>query len=287
MDLRPLRVQLRILWAVPVDQIFVLVLCSGFYDGDCCTSVFWTESMEGRNCIIGILLVSLMLGALGGGIGIKVLFTQLGSTLYAKDVRVPAYICLFCTVAADVTITGIILYYLMHNHTGVQSTDHMLARLARVTFSSQLPPTLIAIALAIEYTIKYDSFIAIPFICVQGKVYGISLLHTLNIRETWRRPTSTNANTTDIEFQRPSQPTVWRVNPAHTDLEPHQDIGLERQKDTKQWTTRKDDTGSGDTASVNVDVQGTTFQLSHLGSGLESQTNLSHEKEGAYISPAA
>jgi hypothetical protein len=31
-----------------------------------------------------------MLGALGGGIGIKVIFTQLGSTLYAKDVRVPA-----------------------------------------------------------------------------------------------------------------------------------------------------------------------------------------------------
>jgi hypothetical protein len=86
---------------------------------------------------------------------------------------------------------------------------------------------------------------------------------------------------------KPSQPTVWRVNPAHTDLEPHQDIISERQTDTKQWTTRKDDTGSGDTASVNVDAQGTTFQLSHLGSGLESETNLSHEKEGAYISPAA
>lgn len=48
----------------------------------------------------------------------------------------------------------IVLQYLTFNRTGNQSTNNMMARLARVTFSSQLPPTLIAIALAIEYSIK-------------------------------------------------------------------------------------------------------------------------------------
>jgi hypothetical protein len=97
------------------------------------------------------------------------------------------------------TSSGPVLGYLWKNRAGNQPTDDLLGRLIRVTFSSQLPPTLIAIALAIEYSIKvrltraggatcsltsykkYDSFIAIPFICVQGKVYGISLLHTLNV----------------------------------------------------------------------------------------------------------
>ncbi|CAE6458475.1 unnamed protein product [Rhizoctonia solani] len=266
-------------WFYVLDSMMVIVV-QGFFG-------LRAWKLTGKNWIVGILLASLMLGAFGGGVAIKVLFTQLGSTLYAKDVRVPAYICLFCTVAADITITAIILHYLTHNHTGIQSTDHMLARLVRITFSSQLPPTLIAIALAIEYSIKYDSFIAIPFICVQGKVYGISLLHTLNVRETWRQPNPTNTKATDIEFQRTSQPTVWRVNPTRTAVESRQDTQLERPVATKQWPNHKGDTSSGETTSVNVDIQGTTFELSHFGTGLESQTHLSHEKGGASISPIA
>ncbi|KAJ1303323.1 hypothetical protein OPQ81_011519 [Rhizoctonia solani] len=264
-------------WFYVLDSMMVIVVQAFFG--------LRAWKLTGKNWVVGVLLVSLMLGAFGGGVAIKVLFTRLGSTLYAKDVRVPAYICLFSTVAADITITVIILHYLTHNYTGIRTTDHMLARLARVTFSSQLPPTLIAIALAIEFSIKYDSFIAIPFICVQGKVYGISLLYTLNVRESWRRPNPTNANTTDIEFQRPSQPTIWRVNPTRTGVDSHQNIRPERLVDTKQWSSQKGDTSSGETTSANVDVQGATFELSHFGTGLESQTHLSHEKGGPEGNP--
>jgi hypothetical protein len=45
------------------------------------------------------------LTAFGGGVAVKVIFTQFGSTLHAGDVKVPAYIWLFCTVVADLTIT--------------------------------------------------------------------------------------------------------------------------------------------------------------------------------------
>ncbi|CAE6448426.1 hypothetical protein ACGC1H_005536 [Rhizoctonia solani] len=267
-------------WFYVLDSMMVIVVQAFFG--------LRAWKLTGKSWVVGLLLVSLMLGAFGGGVAIKVLFTRLGSTLYAKDVRVPAYICLFCTVAADITITTIILYYLTRNHTGVQTTDHMLTRLARVTFSSQLPPTLIAIALAIEFSIKYDSFIAIPFICVQGKVYGISLLHTLNVRESWRRPNHTNANTADVEFQQPSQPTVWRVNPTQIGVETHRGTQLECPVDIqqKQWSSQRGDASSGETTSVN-DVQGSTFELSHFETGLESQTHLSHEKGGASISPMA
>ncbi|CUA68779.1 hypothetical protein RSOLAG22IIIB_03639 [Rhizoctonia solani] len=268
-------------WFYVLDSMIVIVVQAFFG--------LRAWKLTGKSWLVGLLLVTLMLSAFGGGIAIKVLFTRLGSTLYAKDVRVPAYICLFCTVAADITITAIILRYLTCNHMGIQTTDHMLTRLARVTFSSQLPPTLIAIALAIEFSIKYDSFIAIPFICVQGKVYGISLLHTLNVRESWRRPDHTNINATDSELQQPSQPTVWKVNPTRTSTQLHRDTQLEcsagiRQK---QWPSQKDDTSSGKTSSVNVDVRGAAFELSHFGAGLDSQSRLSHEKSGASVSPMA
>ncbi|ELU38258.1 hypothetical protein AG1IA_07719 [Rhizoctonia solani AG-1 IA] len=241
----------------------VLVLRARFHDGDCRTSIFWAESMEGRSWIVGILLVSLMLGALGGGIGIKALFTQLGSTLFAKDVRIPAYICLFCTVAADITITAIS----KSGHAeGVQMTDHMLARLARVTFSSQLPPTLIAIALAIEYTIK---------------CYGTVIVRCLKPHKAEKL----GADPKQLHTQIPQILNFNGANPARTNLESCHDIQLEQQVDNKQRPTGKDDTDSGHTMSVNVDVQGTTFRLSHFGPGLESQTRVSDEKGGSSISP--
>ncbi|KAG8711400.1 hypothetical protein FRC08_015934 [Ceratobasidium sp. 394] len=226
-----------------------------------------------KNIFVGALILALMVTEFGAGVAIKVMFTHYGSTLYAREVRVPAYICLFCTVGADVIITVIILYYLWSNRIGSsRHTDDLLGRLFRVTFSSQLPPTLIAIALAIEYSIKYDSFIAIPFICVQGKVYGISLLHTLNIRETWRRPNITSAETEDIEFQKPSQPTMWRANDV-TDSRRHIQTGHSTVTSGKWDSRRTDDTMSAETASM--DAKTRTFQLPRLSA---SQTELPQEK---------
>ncbi|KAG8700216.1 hypothetical protein FRC08_004834 [Ceratobasidium sp. 394] len=164
-----------------------------------------------RNFFVLALIGTFALAAFGGGIAVKVMFTELGSTLHAGDVKIPAYIWLFGTVVADLLITSIIMRYLLTGKTGQPTTDHVLSRLVRVTFESQLPPTLIAIGLAIEYTIQYSSFIAIPFICVQAKFYGISLLHTLNSREALKSVSGTAATDDgDIEFARRSgHNTFW------------------------------------------------------------------------------
>ncbi|KAG9089244.1 hypothetical protein FRC06_001660 [Ceratobasidium sp. 370] len=118
-----------------------------------------------------------------------------------------------------------VMRYLLGGKTGQPSTDHALTRLARITFESQLPPTLIAIGLAVEYTIQYSSFIAIPFICVQAKFYGISLLHTLNSREALKSVSGTAAATDDgdIEFAGRSHNTFWlssRFQATSTDGHP-------------------------------------------------------------------
>ncbi|CAE6458525.1 unnamed protein product [Rhizoctonia solani] len=165
-----------------------------------------------RNWLILGLIAAFALTAFGGGIGVKVMFMQVGSTLRAGDVKIPAYVWLFSTVVADLIITTVIMYYLITSRktTGQKATDDVVTRLARVTFESQLPPTLIAIGLAIEYTIQYSSFIAIPFICVQAKFYGISLMHTLNSREVLKNIGSTMAaEDGDIEFAKRSQNTFW------------------------------------------------------------------------------
>jgi hypothetical protein len=124
--------------------------------------------------IVLAIIGAFALAAFGGGIAIKVMLSHLGSTLNAGDIAIPAYIWLFSTVIADIVITTIselypcvstacgshelylvaVLRYLLSNKTGHRSTDDLIGRLARVTFQSQLPPTLIAIGLAVEYTIE-------------------------------------------------------------------------------------------------------------------------------------
>jgi len=168
-----------------------------------------------RNYFVLVILGTLILTAFAGGIAIKITCNRLSSMLDGPDVQIPAYIWMFTTVAADVMITGIIIVCLLRNKTGSRETDALIGRLWRMTFESQLPPTLIAIGLAVSYSINNSSVVSVPFICVQAKFYGISLLHTLNARETLKAGGAMTTEEGDIEFTKRSNNTFW-VNSRFT-----------------------------------------------------------------------
>ncbi|CUA67875.1 hypothetical protein RSOLAG22IIIB_07568 [Rhizoctonia solani] len=178
-------------WFYVLDSATVIVV-QGFF-------AVRAWRLVNKSYLVLLTIGAFALTAFAGGIAVKVMFTEFGSTLRAGDVKVPAYIWLFCTVIADLTITVIILFFIVKNRTGWSGTNNILSRLARMTFESQLPPTLIAIGLAIEYTIKYDSFVAIPFICVQAKFYGISLVHTLNCRVTLKQSNTSSGDNSSAQ----------------------------------------------------------------------------------------
>ncbi|KDN45360.1 hypothetical protein RSAG8_04947, partial [Rhizoctonia solani AG-8 WAC10335] len=176
-------------------------------------------------------MVVLVVAACAGGIGAKVIFIHYNSVVYANKLKIPAYICLSCTLAVDLLITGIILQYLMRKRTINKHTNHLMSRLTKVTFESQLPPTLVAIGLFCIFTAKNDSFVSVPLIMMQCKLYGISLLHTLNVRESLNGSgegtgippegcsiTSGALQQFDLEmltFANPGLTTVINVLPSH------------------------------------------------------------------------
>ncbi|CAE6464414.1 unnamed protein product [Rhizoctonia solani] len=147
-------------------------------------SFFSTTYLMNSNRILAAVMLVLAIAACAGGIGSKVIFVYYSNVAYANKLKIPAYVCLSCTLAVDLLITGIILQYLMRKRTINKRTNHLMDQLTKVTFESQLPPTLVAIALFCVYTAKNDSFINVPLIMMQCKIYGISLLHTLNVRES-------------------------------------------------------------------------------------------------------
>ncbi|KAF8685453.1 hypothetical protein RHS04_00682 [Rhizoctonia solani] len=131
----------------------------------------------------------------------------------------------------------------------------------KITFESQLPPTLVAVALFCVYTTKNDSFFNIPLILMQCKIYGISLLHTLNVRESLAESnrgadvtpegcaiTSGALQQFDLEsltFAKPGLTTVIDRLPVHhrdTKLFPQAEPGHEQ--GAKRWQPDTDDEGS-------------------------------------------
>ncbi|KAG8743329.1 hypothetical protein FRC10_012208 [Ceratobasidium sp. 414] len=150
-----------------------------------------------RNMFVAATIAVLVLGALAGGIAIKVVCSTLGDVINPAGVRIPAYICMSCTVAADGIITSIILYYIYKNRKkGSLQTTQILGRVARITFESQLPPTIAACTLSLIYLVNRDGFLIVPILVVKLKSYGISFLHTLNSREAWKQPEPVIANQT-------------------------------------------------------------------------------------------
>ncbi|KAB5595879.1 putative effector protein [Ceratobasidium theobromae] len=173
-----------------------------------------------KSPVVAVVITSLVLGALGGGIGIKVVCSRLGGVLNPKGVRIPAYVCMSCTVAADSLITGIILFFLLSNRNACSKrAAHVIDKVVRLTFESQLPPTVAAIVLSLTYLANEKSFIIVPILVIKLKSYGISFLHTLNSRQEWNGPEPGPRTASCIE-KADTCPTVWNRGTRATQILP-------------------------------------------------------------------
>ncbi|KDN45341.1 hypothetical protein RSAG8_04928, partial [Rhizoctonia solani AG-8 WAC10335] len=167
--------------------------------------------LTGKNTTVAVVIGVLILCALGGGIGMKILCSRLGGVWDPKGIRIPTYICASCTIAADSTITGIILFFLLSNRSGYSSRlTRIIDRAIRITFESQLPPTISAITVSLVYLFNEDGFIYIPILVIKLKLYAISFLHTLNSRPGRSRLTPETARPRSRKAE-DSYPTIWNT----------------------------------------------------------------------------
>ncbi|KAG9086139.1 hypothetical protein FS749_003882 [Ceratobasidium sp. UAMH 11750] len=139
-----------------------------------------------RNLVFGVTVAVLTLGYVGIGLALTSLQELHPYTTYALETMGLTYSCIACLVMADLLITTTILWYLVRWRGGNQRSQDLLKKMARITFESQLPPTLISIALLV--TLAQDTPATVPIIWAEPKLYGISLLHTLNMRQELAAP---------------------------------------------------------------------------------------------------
>ena len=91
------------------------------------------------------------------------------------------------TFVADTVVTAVVLHGLIRQRSDWEQTDTIVKRLIRVACESQLPPTAVALALLIDFAIQGDTYYAVFFEMIQGKLYVVGMLYVLNSRYFMRR----------------------------------------------------------------------------------------------------
>ncbi|CAG7853224.1 SubName: Full=Uncharacterized protein {ECO:0000313/EMBL:CCA72913.1} [Serendipita indica DSM 11827] len=89
-------------------------------------------------------------------------------------------------ITVDTLITAGTALHLYKKKTSIQSTSEMIDRLVRMTWQTALPPTLCVIVNAVVLETRPLELTHIAFNMVLPKLYAVSLLYTLNIRNEMR-----------------------------------------------------------------------------------------------------
>jgi hypothetical protein len=155
--------------------------------------VFYAErayKLAGRGKWVVVLVLIPLLMSLAGAFGIVVEGMRYNKNFYGTF----GWLWIVNLFVADFIVSFIVLWILFNERKSAewQSTGHMIKRLIRIACESQLPPTILALALLIDFAVQGDTYYAVFFEMIQGKVYVLGMLYVLNsrfeMRKSARRP---------------------------------------------------------------------------------------------------
>jgi len=133
---------------------------------------------------IGIVLVISAFVQLLCGLGTTIGCSIVKEFLRFQEFRVVVIIWLGLSALTDITITGILSWYLHSHRTGFTSTDDIISKLIRMTVQTGLITTVWAVVDLIVY-LSFSNSLHLIFNIPLCKLYTNSLLSTLNSRGGW------------------------------------------------------------------------------------------------------
>lgn len=219
-----------------------------------------------RNILIPITILLLILTSFAATIAVKVIFGNANSLMEADKVRIPELIWLASIMAADIIITILILNGLLRSKTGWAHTDKAIVRLIRITFESQIPPTILAITFMIEFVQTPASLLGSTLQGIQSKLYTVGLMYSLNSRVSFKSANESGFNSGQVFAMTGRRDNA--TNDIHVDVETYvhhnQDIHTS-DDDVRDKKNREDDESLSD-------IQG------HKSPGFDSQSHLTEPR---------
>ncbi|WVQ90000.1 hypothetical protein IAS59_003776 [Cryptococcus gattii] len=167
-----------------------------------------------RNIFIPIVILLFILTSFAATIAVKVIFGNADSLMEAEKVRI---LWLASIMTADIIITLLILHGLLRSKTGWAQTDKAVVRLIRITFESQIPPTILAITFMIEFVQTPASLLGSTLQGIQSKLYTVGLMYSLNSRVSFKSANKNGFNPGQIFAMTGRRDNV--TNDIHVDVE--------------------------------------------------------------------
>ncbi|KAF9781696.1 hypothetical protein BJ322DRAFT_238941 [Thelephora terrestris] len=146
--------------------------------------VLWTLSSLNAIVLIAIIIISVAVAV------------DLNETL-GRLVMILLLVWLFGSIVLCFSLTSILLYSLWKFRSGIAHLDKTLSWITRTVLSSALLPSVfIIVAAALNRTYSadpssarnhpFEQTLSLFFIVITGKVYALSLMHTINSRQAMR-----------------------------------------------------------------------------------------------------
>ncbi|KZV80267.1 hypothetical protein EXIGLDRAFT_845703 [Exidia glandulosa HHB12029] len=150
------------------------------------------------------LLVPLVPSILMGLVGHIIMSVQAFNLTTVTDLQVfqtSMYVGLVGVMSADILITVSTSWYLLHSKTGFSRTDNLIFRLLHSTWITAALPSLSEFFNLIFYLtlVKKGDSLFMGFSYMSPKLYGVSMLYTLNSRQNFRSNENTYAMNSRLE----------------------------------------------------------------------------------------
>ncbi|WWC91637.1 uncharacterized protein L201_006583 [Kwoniella dendrophila CBS 6074] len=156
------------------------------------TQIFFAHrayNLNGKSKTLLISMIITILASVIGSIATPLTQKQDSNNVWSSNETIGTaftYLGLSGALAADIIITGSIMWGLSKSRTGWMETDKMITKLIRIGIETQLPPTLLLIAFFVVIFGFPDTYLNVFPLWVQSKIYTCGLLASLNSRYALR-----------------------------------------------------------------------------------------------------
>ncbi|KAI3614548.1 hypothetical protein WG66_009742 [Moniliophthora roreri] len=150
---------------------------------------------------------------IAGAITTGVMITQRPGYDERDTVRIPVTIWLGLSAITDISITAVLIYNLRQMKTKFRKTRNMVKRLSTLAIQTGTPGSVVATIALIIYLNDTGGNISVGVAFSLGRVYSLTMLHTLNSRAYVRRSTQEDEDT-DFNI---TMPETFRRGETRTD----------------------------------------------------------------------
>jgi len=160
----------------------------------------WRIMVISQSKVMAILITLLALTSFGGGIWTAVDVAVFRSFEFKPALNTPGAVWFSTSAAADLLISGSLVFSLSRRKTGHTATDVSINRIIRLTLQTGCITTIFALADLISFLVSPMTAISFVWDFSLSKLYTNALLSTLNARAGWGNLMPNNQDPENVLF---------------------------------------------------------------------------------------